>query len=214
MIPRLPRFLHRRVKLPEGVTVGRHSYGYEEHTFRVFTQGARIEMGAFCSIGPDVQILVGSEHVTTRATTFPLSARLFDPAGGNFADVVDRGSTVIGNDVWLGLGALVLSGVMVGDGAVIGARAVVSKAVPPYAVVVGNPAEIVRYRFDEETRLRLLVLRWWDWSDEQIMAFRQWFMSGIGSFLEEAERVHGRRPESELSQDLRRLTPERVTPHR
>ncbi len=85
--------------LPPGVSVGRHTYGHRDGTFWVFTQGARIEVGAFCSIGPDVRILAGSEHVMSRATTFPLNALLFDPAGGNAVDAVDKGTTAIGNDV-------------------------------------------------------------------------------------------------------------------
>jgi carbonic anhydrase/acetyltransferase-like protein (isoleucine patch superfamily) len=112
------------------------------------------------------------------------------------ADAVDTGPTVIGNDVFIGVGAIVLGGVTVGDGAVIGAGAVVSKPVPPYAVVLGNPAQVARYRFESEIRERLLALRWWDWSDDQIRAMKKWFMSDIESFLEEAERVHGARSRS------------------
>jgi acetyltransferase-like isoleucine patch superfamily enzyme len=196
------------------VTVGRHTYGYDENTFRAFTSGARIEVGAFCSIALQARILAGSEHITTRATTFPVNALLFDPAGGNALDVVDKGTTTIGNDVWIGLGAVILSGVVVGDGAVIGAGAVVSKAVPPYAVVVGNPAQIIRYRFPEETRLRLLALRWWEWSDAEITALRPAFVADIETFLKEVEitRVPGQ--ESESSRQLRQLPPELVTPHR
>src|SRR5205085_10757007 len=137
------------------------------------------EVGAFCSFHPEARVLAGSEHVTTRASTFPFVARLFDPAMGNLEEAIDKGTTTIGNDVWIGMGAIVLSGVMVGDGAVIGAGAVVGKSVPPYAVVVGNPAHIIRYRFNSSTRRRLLALGWWDWSDEEIRAHRRWFMADI-----------------------------------
>ena len=178
--------------LPAGVTVGRHSYGYDENTFGIFTHGASIEVGAFCSIAREARILAGSEHITTRVTTFPLNALLFDPAGGNAADVLNKGTTRIGNDVWVGLGATVLSGVSIGDGAVIGAGAVVSKSVPSYAIVAGNPAQIIRYRFDNVTCCRLLALQWWEWSDEQIIALKPWFMADVDAFLEEAERVQAR----------------------
>jgi acetyltransferase-like isoleucine patch superfamily enzyme/SAM-dependent methyltransferase len=200
--------------LPKGVTIGRHSYGYDEKTFRIFMEGARIEIGAFCSIAVEARILAGSEHITTRATTFPLNALLFDPAEGNSLDAIDRGTTTIGNDVWIGLGAVVLSGLAIGDGAVIGAGAVVSKSVPPYAVVAGNPARIVRYRFDDDTRRRLLALRWWEWTDEEITALKQSFMADVDSFLQEAERVHVPRLESDLSRRLREMSPKILTPHR
>src|SRR5262249_29123145 len=155
-------------ELPAGVTVGRHSYGYDADTFPVYTEGARIEVGAFCSIGPGARIHGGGEHVMTRASTFPLNALLFDPARRNALDDVATGPTVIANDVGIGSGATVLAGVTVGDGAVVGAAAVVTSSVPPYAVVVGNPANVIRYRFDAPIRERLLALRWWEWSDDRI----------------------------------------------
>jgi acetyltransferase-like isoleucine patch superfamily enzyme len=200
--------------LPPGVSIGRHTYGHDECTFKIFTPGVRIEVGAFCSIGPEVRILAGSEHVMTRVTTFPLNALLFNPAGGNAADVIDRGTTVIGHDVWIGLGATVLSGASVGHGAVVGARSVVSKWVPPYAVVVGNPAQIVHYRFDAEMRRRLLALCWWSWEDEEIEALKSWFMADIKTFLDEAERIHGTCGEDDLAHLLREAPTELVTPHR
>jgi acetyltransferase-like isoleucine patch superfamily enzyme len=194
--------------------VGRHTYGHDERTFQTFTAAARIEVGAFCSIAPEVRILAGSEHIATRATTFPLSAVLFEPDAGNAGDVIDKGTTVIGHDVWIGLGATILSGVLVGDGAVIGAGAVVSKSVPAYAIVVGNPAEVVRYRFGPEVRSRLLALGWWDWSDEEIRSLRAGFVSDVTSFLEAAERSHRPAAESALTQRLRETPSELLTPHR
>jgi acetyltransferase-like isoleucine patch superfamily enzyme len=175
------------------VSVGRHTYGYGEATFPVFTEGARIEVGAYCSISDQARILGGGEHVITRASTYPLTF-LFDPAKRTRTDAVDTGPTVIGNDVYIGVGAIVLSGVTIGDGAVVGAGAVVAKSVPPYAIVVGNPAQIVRYRFESETRDRLLALRWWDWDQQAIEAALPWFTSDIESFLNEMERRHGNAP--------------------
>jgi acetyltransferase-like isoleucine patch superfamily enzyme len=188
----------RQVRPPvaRGVEIGRHTYGYGESTFAVYAEGARIVVGSFCSIHSEARVLGGGEHVLTRASTFPLNALLFDRAKRMAPDAVDTGPTVIGNDVFVGVGAIVLGGVTVGDGAVIGAGAVVSKPVPPYAVVAGNPAQVARYRFESEIRERLLALRWWDWSDDQIRAMKKWFMSDIESFLDEAERVHGARSPS------------------
>jgi acetyltransferase-like isoleucine patch superfamily enzyme len=198
--------------LPEGVTVGRHTYGHDAGTFCVFMKGASIAVGAFCSIGPEVRILAGSEHITSRATTFPLNALVFDRSGDNSLDAIDRGTTRIGNDVWIGLGAIVLSGISVGDGAVIGAGALVSKSVPPYAVVAGNPAQLLRYRFDADICRRLLGLQWWEWSDEEIAALRPSFMSDVAAFLQEAELSHDARPENGLTRRLREMSPELLTP--
>jgi acetyltransferase-like isoleucine patch superfamily enzyme len=182
----------RRTALPPGVVVGRHSYGYDRHTFPIFTEGAQIVVGAFCSFSPGVRVIGGGEHVTTRASTFPLNTFLFDPAKRTFRDAVDTGPTIIGNDVWIGIDATILSGVTVGHGAVVGARAVVATSVPPYAVVVGNPARIVRYRFASEIRERLLSLGWWEWDDRRIKDLEAWFMADAESFLEEMDRMGGR----------------------
>jgi chloramphenicol O-acetyltransferase type B len=191
---RLPLHLpfHRsRSGLPPCVEVGRHTYGYSDDTFSMFTEGARVVVGAFCSISPHVCILGGGEHITSRVTTFPMNALMIDPRKRNAADAVDTGPTVIGSDVWIGIGATILAGVRVGDGAVIGAGSVVTKSVPPYAVVVGNPGHVIRYRFASEIRDRLLALRWWDWSDEEIRSLEPWFMADVESFLDVAERVRG-----------------------
>jgi acetyltransferase-like isoleucine patch superfamily enzyme len=190
---RMP-FARGRRLLPAGLIVGRHTYGPVDYhaVFPMYTEGARTVVGAFCSISPECRILGGGEHVIERASTFPLNARLFDPAGRTGLDATDTGPTVIGNDVYIGVGAIVLSGVSIGDGAVVGSGAVVTKPVPPYAIVAGNPAQIIRYRFDSETRARLLALRWWDWDDSDIHASLRWFMADIESFLDEMERLHAR----------------------
>ena len=80
----------------------------------------------------------------------------------------NKGDIVVGNDVWIGYEAVILSGVTIGDGAIIGARAVVTKDVPPYTIVAGVPARPIRKRFDEETIARLEQLRWWDWPEDEI----------------------------------------------
>lgn len=181
-----------RPLLPPGLEVGRHTYGPIDFdaTFPMYTAGARTIVGAFCSISPECRILGGGEHVTDRASTFPFNARMFDPQGRTGPDAKDTGPTVIGNDVYIGVGAIVLSGVAIGDGAVVGAGAVVTRSVPAYAVVVGNPARVIRYRFDEATRARLLALRWWDWDDSEIRAARESFMADVATFLEQIERGH------------------------
>jgi acetyltransferase-like isoleucine patch superfamily enzyme len=182
---------NRNPLLPPGLTLGRHTYGFvdPDETFPMYTEGARIVVGAFCSISSEARVLGGGEHAISRASTFPLRARLFDSQERTASESVDKGPTVIGNDVYIGVGAIVLSGVTIGDGAVIGAGAVVSKPVPPYAVVAGSPARIIRYRFEREIRDRLLALRWWEWEDAKIHRLLPLFMGDVESFLHEAERL-------------------------
>jgi hypothetical protein len=94
----------------------------------------------------------------------------FPKARGITGHPATKGDVVIGNDVWLGTGATVLSGVTIGDGAVVGAHALVAKAVPPYAIVAGNPARLIRLRFSRKIIAQLLALQWWYWPEEQVNA--------------------------------------------
>ncbi|MBR3191286.1 MAG: CatB-related O-acetyltransferase [Bosea sp.] len=107
--------------------------------------------------------MLGGNHRTEWATTYPFPALpgLWPEAVGLDGSHVSRGDTVIGHDVWLGSQALILSGVTIGHGAVVAARAVVAKDVPPYAIVAGNPARVVRYRMSEERIAALLRSQWW-----------------------------------------------------
>jgi hypothetical protein len=106
-------------------------------------------------------------------------------------DVFAKGTTRLGNDVWVGRGAMILSGSQVGHGAVIGAGAVVAgKSIPPYAIVAGNPGTIIGSRFDDPTIERMLAVRWWDWPDELIQEMEPYFYSATDVFLDEAEQLN------------------------
>lgn len=177
-------------RLPAHVRIGRHTYGIAPRNLVRPTAAAPITIGAFCSIGPDVMIFGQADHPTQLASTFPFRAKLLRPDAEN-ADAVTRGGVAIGNDVWIGARAIILSGVTVGDGAVIGAGAVVPRDVPPYAVVAGNPARLIRFRFDEKTISALLALRWWTWPDERIAALEDAFYGPIATFLDRAGANHG-----------------------
>jgi acetyltransferase-like isoleucine patch superfamily enzyme len=151
-----------------GWTVGGYSYGRPR--VRHWGEGARLEVGRFCSIADGVEILLGGNHPTDIVTTYPFFAfpDLWPGAPRPDGYPFSKGDVVIGSDVWIGTGVTILSGVTVGSGAVIAARAVVARDVPPYAVVAGNPARVVKTRFDDATAAALLASRWWDLPDERI----------------------------------------------
>lgn len=130
-------------------------------------EGKSLSIGKYCSISTQVLIFLGSEHRTDWVSTYPFPI-LWKEAGSIKGHPSSKGDVSIGNDVYIGYHVIILSGVTIGDGAVIGAGSVVTKDVPPYAIMAGNPATIIRYRFDEETIRRLLEIKWWDWPDEKV----------------------------------------------
>ncbi|WP_405330970.1 CatB-related O-acetyltransferase [Fibrobacter sp.] len=132
--------------------------------------GDKLIIGKFCQIAAGVEFVMnGANHQMNAVSTFPFYTlegwNMKPPAAG---DMPFKGDTVIGNDVWIGQNATILPGVHIGDGAIIGANSVVGSNVEPYAVVVGNPAETIRYRFDEELTELLLKFKWWDKPVEEI----------------------------------------------
>jgi len=148
------------------IIIGQYTYGNPH--FKIWGEEERIEIGAFCSIAEEVAIFGGGEHRTDWATTFPLRIAFNDRLAGIDGHPSSKGATKIGNDVWIGFRSIILSGVTIGDGAVIGAGAVVSRDILPYAIVAGNPARFVRYRFSEDYIKELLDLKWWEWDIDKI----------------------------------------------
>ncbi len=134
----------------------------------------RLVIGKFCSIACGAKFLFNSaNHSLQSLSTYPFPI-FFEEWGLSREHVAkawdNKGDIVIGNDVWIGYEAVILAGVTIGDGAIIGTRAVVTKDVPPYAIVGGVPAKPIRKRFSEDTVAALLELRWWDWPEERIAA--------------------------------------------
>lgn len=132
----------------------------------------RLVIGKFCSIACGAKfIFTSANHALGSLSTYPFPI-FYDEWALDAVNVTDawdnKGDIVVGNDVWIGYEAVILSGVTIGDGAIIGARAVVTKDVPPYTIVAGVPARTIRKRFDEETIARLEQLRWWDWPEDEI----------------------------------------------
>jgi chloramphenicol O-acetyltransferase type B len=139
------------------VTIGRHtSVGQGDVS-------AQVIVGNFTSIAPGVQMHRRIQHPCIEHPELAsTSCGRFDP---DYPACTIRAAITIGSDVWIGRDAVLLGGITIGHGAIIGAYAVVASDIPPYAVVVGNPATVIRYRFDPATIARLLALRWWDWPD-------------------------------------------------
>ncbi|HEY7933296.1 MAG TPA: CatB-related O-acetyltransferase [Solirubrobacteraceae bacterium] len=150
-------------------TVGRHTYGaFTIHVGR--GERARVHIGAFCSIAIGVEFVVGGNHRTDWISTYPFRVLWGMPGAWTDGHPRPESDIEVGNDVWIGAQALILPGVKIGDGAVIGARAVVTRDVRPYAIVAGVPAREVRRRFGDEQVDALIALCWWDWPEERIRA--------------------------------------------
>ncbi len=198
--------------------IGEYTYGFPQ-VFD-WNEGTTLRIGKYCSMAKGVRIFLGGGHRIDWVTTFPFMAffrtsfhRLVPGSGqvpgsggrsgaigtdavgatdvGSALAILSRCRVVIGNDVWIGADAMILSGVTVGDGAVIGAGSVVTKSVPPYAAVAGNPARVIKMRFSPEQIERLLQIRWWDWPREHVVAALPLLLSSqIDEFIHWAQQ-HG-----------------------
>lgn len=162
------------------ISVGDYSYydnpdgpeDFESHvTHHYEFLGDKLVIGKFCAIARGIQFVMnGANHRMNSVTTYP-----FNIMGGGWErctptldELPFKGDTVIGNDVWIGQDVTVMPGVHIGDGAIIAAGSIVTKDVPPYTIAGGNPARIIRKRFDDELTAYLLDLKWWDWSAKMI----------------------------------------------
>lgn len=159
------------LKVPDGAlypcTIGRYCYAIE--TPKIYFYGGiqcTLTIGNFVSFGPNVTIIVGGEHRKEWISTYPF-AEIFEDVK-QAECVKTKGNIVIGSDVWIGAKVTILSGVTIGDGAIIGAGSVVTKDVEPYTIAAGNPIQMIRKRFDDATIQKLLALRWWHLTDDEI----------------------------------------------
>ena len=159
----------------KNIIVGDFTYiadsDFESHvTHHYEWNGDQLIIGKFCQIAAGVEFIMnGANHQMNAVSTFPFyTLEGWDMDSPALSDLPLKGDTVIGNDVWVGQNAVILPGVRIGDGSIIGANSVVGSDVPPYTIVAGNPAKILRKRFDEELIDLLLKFRWWDKSVEEI----------------------------------------------
>lgn len=170
------KLLSEQVTNPN-IEVGRFSYYsgyYHGHSFDDCARYLladrsdvdKLIIASFCSIGSGASfIMAGNQgHRSDWVSSYPFFYMQQEPDFAAASDAfIPAGNTVIGNDVWIGSEAMIMPGISVGDGAVIGSRAVITKDVEPYAIVAGNPAKVIRMRFPEEQVQMLLEMRWWDW---------------------------------------------------
>ena len=156
------------------IAIGRGSYivSAQVHSMLNFDVNAgvhNIQIGSFCSIADDITLLVNMNHDYQSISTSASS--LINPLPSRTKKIVNKGQIIIQNDVWIGHGVTVLSGVTIRNGAVVAANAHVVKDVPPYAIVGGNPAKIIKYRFTDEQIKELQSISWWDWETDKISSF-------------------------------------------
>jgi acetyltransferase-like isoleucine patch superfamily enzyme len=161
----------------------------ERHSFCGYgCEISHADIGAFVSIANGV-VLGGGRHPIEWVGMSPVFYEGRDSVTAKFSEHPrpDPKRVTVGNDVWIGRSAIVLPGCVIGDGAVVGAGAIVTKSVEPYAIVAGNPAKLIRYRFDETTRSRLLRTQWWTLSETELKRYGD-LVTDVEAFLEQLEK--------------------------
>jgi len=140
-------------------------------------------VGKFCMFAADSMVVLSGEHCLDRVSCYGFKSRFLGLKGDNL-DGVSKGPVFIGNDVWVGGNAMILSGVTIGDGAIVAAGAVVTQNVPAYSIVAGVPARVLRFRFSDEQIMKLLKIAWWDWDEAEIIANIDSFYGDPEGFIE------------------------------
>ncbi len=181
-------FLKNIIKNPN-IIVGDYTYYDDFENVENFEQnvkyhfdftGDKLIIGKFSMIASGVKFIMnGANHLTSGLSTYPFS--IFGNGWENAMEnksFPNKGDLIIGNDVWIGHNATLMAGITVGDGAIIATNSTVVKDVPPYAIIGGNPANVIRHRFAEETISKLLEIKWWDWDIEKITKNVQHLTSG------------------------------------
>ncbi len=152
------------------IYIGRFTYGYENLEVRQWNEGASLQIGSFCSLANNITIFLGGNHRVDWITTFPFGHIFQDELGLSAVEghPATNGDVIVGNDVWIGAGSTIMSGVKIGDGAVLAANSCITKNVMPYHIAGGNPARSIKPRFESDIIEILLSLKWWDFEIEII----------------------------------------------
>ena len=153
------------------MSYGKFTYG--NPTLRWQNNNAKLIVGNFCSIAENVHVYLGGNHRTDWVSTYPFG-HIHQNKFNNFrgeGHPSTKGDVIIGNDVWIGANATIMSGVTIGDGAVVACNSHVVKNVEPYSLVGGNPAKIIKHRFTTTQIEKLLEIKWWNWDDDKINKF-------------------------------------------
>ena len=178
--------------------VGEGTYGIENlNVYLEAYSPYKCIIGKYCSIGPTIWAVLHGAHAMNSVTTYPLhiipeiSEKMQEEGADPEGNRIQKGDIVIGNDVWLGMECVILGGVKIGDGAIIGARSLITKDVPPYSIVAGNPSRVIKYRFNENQIKALLRIKWWDWPKEKIVEnWRYLFdMHVVDQFIQKFEPI-------------------------
>lgn len=177
----------RTDKVPTGVPRGKHTYGPEPKMIGSPEIAVGSKIGKFCSIAENLQFIVRGAHMIDWVTTYPFHEVWSMDVP--LHDLPPHSPITIGNDVWIAANVKIKQGVTIGDGAVLATECFVTKDVPPYAVVGGNPAKIIKYRFTEEQIKDLLEIKWWNWEDEEIKNVVPLLVSNdIDKFIKKAKQ--------------------------
>jgi acetyltransferase-like isoleucine patch superfamily enzyme len=172
VVKRVFNFKRPAANVPKSlILVGFGTYGAENLILHSWDQTTKIKIANFCSIADNVQVYLGGNHNTKLISTYPFGTgnELIGPRSGH---PLSNGDINIGNDVWIGSHASIMSGVTIGDGAVIAAHSHVVKDVSPYEIVGGNPAQHIRFRFSPNIIEKLIQVRWWDLPAQEIYQYR------------------------------------------
>lgn len=145
------------------ISVGKNTYG-EIDVLRL-DQNSMLKIGSYCSIAPKVSFIMGAEHYTSHISTFPFKVKVLKDVS---SEAYSKGNIIVDDDVWIGYSATIMSGVHIGQGAVIAAQSLVTKDVPPYAIVGGIPARIIKYRFENDLIKELLKVDFNNLTKEEI----------------------------------------------